>query len=200
MRARAGFTLVELLVGLTVASLALLAGMSTIGFVSDRSTHAEEVARVAIGGATQRAMLFDWLNNAQLTAPTGERFEGMEEDLGGLPTDLLMVPTTARTPLAGSVTAVGLYIDIDPETPEQGLVAEMTGMVAGVEVYRMELVPQAGRLHLRYLGTAGDEEWLETWQSNRLPRGLELTLDPWEGDTLPTLLRYPIRVALRSGR
>src|SRR5688500_13732987 len=187
MKLHAGVTLVELLVGLTVASLALLAGMSTIGFVADRSTHAEEAARVAIGGATQRGMLVDWLNNAQLNAPTGERFEGMEEDLGGLPTDLLLVPTTARTPLAGSTTVVGLYIDVDPETPEQGLVAEMTGMVAGVEVYRMALVPQAGRLRVRYLGTAGDEEWIETWQTNRLPRGLELSLDPWEGDTLPTL-------------
>ena len=200
-RVRAGFTLVELLVGLTVASLALLAGMATIGFVSDRSTHAEEAARVAIGGATQRALIVDWLNGAQFRAnATGEQFEGMEEDLDGEPTDLLLVPTTARTPMQGSTTVVGLYIDTDPETPEYGLVAEMTGMVAGPEVQRMQLVPQAGRLRIRYLGTAGDEEWLETWQTNRLPRGIELSLDPVKGDTLPTLLRYPIRVALRSGQ
>jgi prepilin-type N-terminal cleavage/methylation domain-containing protein len=197
---RAGFTLLELLIGLTVASLALLAGMSTIGFVSDRSVHAEEATRVAIGGATQRAMLVEWLNSAQPRSPTGEQFEGMEEDLGGLPTDLLLFPTTARTPMGGSVSVIGLYIDTDPETPETGLVAEMTGMIAGLDVQRMELVPQAGRLRIRYLGTAGDEEWLETWQSQRMPRGLEMIIDPWEGDTLPTLLRYPIRVALRSGR
>jgi prepilin-type N-terminal cleavage/methylation domain-containing protein len=200
MQTRAGFTLVELLVGLTVAALALLAGMATIGFVADRSTHAEEAARVAIGGATQRALIVDWLTSAQFNAPTGEQFEGMEEELDGAPTDLLLVPTTARTPMEGSISVVGLYIDTDPETAERGLVAEMTGMVAGPEVQLMQLVPQAGRLRIRYLGTAGDEEWLETWQTNRLPRGLELSIDPVKGDTLPTLLRYPIRVALRSGR
>jgi hypothetical protein len=124
----------------------------------------------------------------------------MEEELDGAPTDLLLVPTTARTPMEGSISVVGLYIDTDPETAERGLVAEMTGMVAGPEVQLMQLVPQAGRLRIRYLGTAGDEEWLETWQTNRLPRGLELSIDPVKGDTLPTLLRYPIRVALRSGR
>ena len=199
-RARAGFTLVELLVGLTVASLALLAGMATIGFVSDRAAHAEDATRVAIGGASQRALLVEWLGGARFRAPLGEQFEGMEEDLDGEPTDQLLFPTTARTPLGGSTTVIGLYIDTDPETPERGLVAEMTGMIAGPEVTRMELVPQAGRLRIRYLPAPGAAEWLETWQTGGLPRGIELTLEPARGDTLPPLLRYPIRVALRSLR
>ncbi|HUG26106.1 type II secretion system protein, partial [Piscinibacter sp.] len=116
MRARGGFTLVELIVGLTVASLALLAGMATLGFVSDRAAHAEDATRAAIGGAAQRALLVDWLSGARFRAPSGEQFEGMEEDINGETTDLLLLPTTARTPLGGSTTVIGLYIDTDPDT------------------------------------------------------------------------------------
>jgi prepilin-type N-terminal cleavage/methylation domain-containing protein len=194
---RPGFTLVEVLVGLTVASLALLAGMTALGSVRDSSERADEAARVAVGGATQRGLLVTWLTGARMRAPTGEMFEGMQEDAGGHMVDVLLFPTTARTPLDGTFTVVGLYIDNDPDTPERGLVAEMTGMTFGEEARRMELVPEAGGLIIRYRGEGSfSDEWEETWSArNRLPRLIEITLLPAPGDSLPLLLRHPIRVA-----
>jgi hypothetical protein len=44
-------------------------------------------------------------------------------------------------------------------------------------------------------------EWEPEWRGrNQLPRGIELTLYPADGDTLPQLLRLPIRVALGVAR
>jgi prepilin-type N-terminal cleavage/methylation domain-containing protein len=194
---RPGFTLLEVLVGLTVASLALLAGMLALGTVRDLGGQADGVARAAAAGATQRSALVDWLAGARMRAPTGEMFEGMQQDEGGRMVDVLLLPTTARTPLDGSVTVIGLYIDNDPDTPERGLVAEMTGMTPGEEPRRMELVPEAASLIIRYLGDgSASDEWEDTWSArNRLPRLIEVTLLPAAGDSLPLLLRYPIRVA-----
>ena len=202
MRARPGFTLIELIVALTVASLALAAGFAALGFVRDRGLHAEDAARVALSGATQRALLMDWLTNARLAAPAGENFVGEDHEVNNKPMDTLFFPTTARTPLDGTHTIIGLYIDEDPETPETGLVAEMVGVVLGSEERRMELVPAAGAMNIRYRPDAdGDFEWSESWGNNsQLPRGIEITLYPVDGDTLPQLLRLPIRVALGVAR
>jgi prepilin-type N-terminal cleavage/methylation domain-containing protein len=201
MSARPGFTLVELLVGLMVAGIALMAGVLALAAVQDRSVHADEAAHAAVSGATQRAMLVEWLNGARFRAATGEQFEGMQADEQGRIVDQLMFPTTARTPLGVSSTVIGLYIDDDPDTPERGLVAEMTGMTFGQEPRRMQLVPEAGSMHIRYLGmTQGVPIWEEVWSGrNQLPRLVEITLLPAPGETLPPLLQYPIRAALGGG-
>jgi hypothetical protein len=155
-----------------------------------------------LSGATQRKLLMDWLVASRFRAPTGEQFEGIEgESERGLPQDLLLFPTTARTPLNNRSTVVGIYIDEDPDTPERGLVAEMTGLSFADEPRRMELVPEAGAMQIRYLPEAeGLGDWVDGWVGNSLPRGVEITLWPAPGDTLPPLLRLPLRVALASLR
>ena len=142
-RARAGFTLVELLVGLTVASIAITAGFATLSFVHDRGQQVEQSARVAVAGAAQRALLMDLLVSARFRAPAGEQFEGVDQEENGVESDLLLFPTTAQTPLDGPFAVVGLRIDNDPETPERGLIAELTGVVLGAPARRMELVPRS---------------------------------------------------------
>lgn len=198
MSGRAGFTLLEVLVGLTVASLVLLSGMAALGTVSEYGGRAEAAASAAVAGASQRALLVDWLSSARYRAPTGEQFEGMKGDLDGQMQDLLFFPTTARTPIDGPFTVVGLYIDIDPDTPERGLVAEMTGGRVAEEPRRFEIVPQAISMRIRYLTSSDDgfPEWIDIWQGRRgLPRAIEITLTAAVGDSLPRLLRYPIRAA-----
>jgi prepilin-type N-terminal cleavage/methylation domain-containing protein len=198
VHSRAGFTLIEVLVGLTVSALALAAGFGALAFVHDRGIEAETSARVAVAGATQRALLMDWLMSARYRAPAGEQFNGEDLDESGVSRDRIFFPTTAPTPLEGGFTVVGLYIDTDEETPERGLVAEMTGVVLGAEERRMELVPQADAMEIRYLpNIAGEIEWGDGWTGrNELPRGIEIILSAAAGDTLPSLLRLPIRVAL----
>lgn len=199
---RPGFTLVEVLVGLTVAALALGAAFSTLTFVGDRSRDAEIAATTALEGAVARELLVDWLSGARFRASNraGE-FQGLDADENGLENDELILPTTALTPLHASTTIVRLFIDEDEETPERGLVAELTER-AQDEPMRVELVPGAVRLDLAFLPDVPDaEEWLPGWISQGgLPRAIELSLSAAPGDSLPPLLRLPIRVALGTVR
>jgi prepilin-type N-terminal cleavage/methylation domain-containing protein len=199
---RGGFTLVEVLVGLTVASLALAAGFATLGFVGERSKAADVATATALEGAATRTLLIEWLSSARLGAPGGAgNFQGLDAEENGLPSDELLFPTTAPTPLHVANTVVRLYLDMDPETPERGLVAELIERLQD-EPRRIELVPQVAQMELRYLpDVANATEWLPSWVAQRsLPRAVEIVLAAERGDTLPRLLRYPIRVPMATLR
>jgi prepilin-type N-terminal cleavage/methylation domain-containing protein len=196
-----GFTLIELIVGLAISSVAIAAGFGALGIVQDRGDAAEEVNRLALSGATQRSLLMDWLAGARFEAPTDEAFTGLDAESGGLPMDELLLPTTARTPLSNVSTVVRLYIDEDPDTPEMGLMAEMSITSLSTEPRRIAIVPSAGAMEIRYLPEADGAGWEDGWMGrNALPRGLEITLWPAVAESLPPLLQLPIRVALPSAR
>jgi len=197
-----GFTLMEVLIGLTVAALALTAGFATLGFLSDSDEPVDLASALALRGATTRNLLTEWLAEARYQASRrGETFQGLDGEVFGTPTDELIFPTTASTPLGLGTTVVHLYLDDDRDTPERGLVAALTELATD-EPRVVELVPEAGSLEIRYLlpveGTTG--EWVDGWISNRLPGAIELILGPARGDTLPPLLRYPLLVPLEAVR
>lgn len=202
LRIRAGFTLLEVMVGLTVAGLALGSGMAALGFVGERAATAEAAVAVALDGATSRQLLVDWLAGARLRATNGvDTFQGLDVEYEGLPDDILLFPSTAETHLRTGESIVRLYIDRNEETPERGLVVELT-IQRGRPSRVVELVPDAAGLQLRYLPESNGsvpQEWSDQWLSrNQLPRGLELTIVPEPGAQLHPLLLYPIRVALGS--
>jgi prepilin-type N-terminal cleavage/methylation domain-containing protein len=197
-----GFTLMEVLIGLTVAALALTAGFATLGFISDSNDPVDEAASLALRGATTRNLLTEWLGEARYSAGRmGESFQGYDGEVFGTQSDELIFPTTASTSLGVGITTVRLYIDLDEGTPERGLVAALTELVTD-EPRLVELVPEAGSLEIRYLlpieGTMG--EWMDGWISNRLPQAILLTLGPNRHDTLPPLLQYPLLVPLGATR
>lgn len=197
-----GFTLMEVLIGLTVAALALTAGFATLGFISDSDQPVDVASALALRGATTRNLLTEWLGEArQQVGRRGETFQGLDEEVYGTQSDELIFPTTASTPLGVGTSVIRLFIDQDRDTPEEGLVAELTELAAD-EPRLVELVPEAGSLELRYLlpieGTVG--EWVDGWISNRLPQAIRLVLGPNRNDTLPPLLRYPLLVPLEATR
>jgi len=197
-----GFTLMEVLIGLTVAALALTAGFATLGFISDSDEPVDVASALALRGATTRNLLTEWLGEARYqTGRRGVPFQGTDGEEYGTESDELIFPTTASTPLGVGTTVVRLFIDNDRDTPERGLVAELTELPADVPRL-VELVPEAGSLELKYLlpieGTMG--EWMDGWFSNRLPQAILLTLGPNRYDTLPPLLRYPLLVPLETTR
>jgi prepilin-type N-terminal cleavage/methylation domain-containing protein len=197
-----GFTLMEVLIGLTVAALALTAGFATLGFITDSDEPVDVASALALRGATTRNLLTEWLAEARYqSGRRGVTFQGLDGEVWGTPADELIFPTTASTPLGVGTTVVHLYIDDDNDTPERGLVAGLIELAAD-EPRVVELVPEAGSLELRYLvpveGTTG--EWVTGWLSNRLPGAIELILGPTRNDTLPPLLRYPLLVPLEATR
>ena len=122
----------------------------------------------ALVGASARELLVDWLRGARLQAPGGlgrtGMFQGTDAEDRGRANDEITFPTTARTPLSGRNTLIRLYIDHDDETPERGLVAELTRRVID-EPRRIELVPQADQLDIRYRPDIEEEdaEWMPDW-------------------------------------
>ena len=203
MTARRGFTLMEVLVGLIVSALALSAGFATLAFLADREEPVDTVSAVALRGATTRSLLIGWLSEARLQAyRRGPVFQGYDAEERGTASDELNFPTRARTPLGVGITMVRLFIDRDEQTPQRGLVAELTERVSD-EPRFVEIIPEAGALEISYLmpieGSTG--EWMPTWVDNRrLPKAIRLTLTAAAPDTLPSLLRYPILVALETTR
>lgn len=196
----AGFTLIEVLVGLAIGGIVILAGFAALGAVQDGSQDAVESTMDALEGATARATLTDWIAAAGFQSrQVGVAFEGLDADELGLASDELSFPTRARTPLDVPVTGVRLFLDVDPLTAERGLVAEMIGVLGGVP-RRMEIAPQATGMAIRYLpATMALAEWTESWVGQeQLPRALELVLEDDESDPLPPLLQLPLRVPLAT--
>jgi len=192
----------EVLIGLTVAALALTAGFATLGFMTDSNEPVDVASALALRGATTRNLLTEWLGEAQYqVGRRGVTFQGLDDEVYGTETDELIFPTTAGTPLGTGTTVVRLFIDQESDTPEEGLVAELTELPTD-EPRVVELVPEAGSMQLRYMvpieGVVG--EWVDGWISNRLPGAIELVLGPARNDTLPPLLRYPLVVPLETIR
>lgn len=199
MRARDGFTLLELMVGLTVGAIALAAGMAALGFVADRAEQVERAGREALEGATSRQLITEWLADARLRSGNSvDAFQGLDIEFDGWPDDILLFPTTARTHLRAGETLVRLYIDRNPDTPERGLVAELVAR-RGEPGTIIELVPEAMGLNVRFMPHPQGlpQEWQDQWLArNQMPRAVEIVIVPESGAVLPPLLAYPIRVAL----
>jgi prepilin-type N-terminal cleavage/methylation domain-containing protein len=198
VRCPAGFTLIEVMVALAVGGIVVSAGMAALATVQDRSEHALIATTGAIEAAATRATVVDWLSGAFYSVrEQGIRFEGLDADEFGWEWDEVVFPSRARTPLRTAVTTIRLFLDTDPETPERGLVAELTGLV-GSEPLRMELIPGATGISVRYLPYGdGPVEWSVSWvNQSQLPRAVELTLMDDPEYPLPPLLKMPIRVAM----
>ncbi len=198
LRSRAGFTLVELVVGITVGGIVLMAGFAALAALQDRSAHALEATTAALEGATARQTLIDWISSARYqTGQLGVQFEGLDQREHTLPWDELTFPTPAHTPLRAPLTVIRLHVDDDPTTPERGLVAEMSDRM-DMEPVRFEVHPAVIGMRIRYLPVADvPVEWTESWSGQgALPRALEITLLEDPDDPLPPLLRLPIRVPL----
>lgn len=225
---RGGFTLLEVIVAVAVASLTLTAGLAALSFARERTRAADEALSATLEAAAARDLLIEWLSGAMgsMSGPGGERFQGLAPGMNGDPNAVLILPTQAQTPLGIPHTLVRLYIDHDPNTPERGLVAELSeglasvldngsadagvapgvvrrsagssGVMLGSVAQRMEIAPGATGLTIHYLPQVqGATEWQLEWAPNgSLPRAIVLYIHGDSPDAVPPLLRHPIRVQL----
>lgn len=198
---RRGMTLVELMVGLVITSLMLAGGYAALTSVVDHRAHATRAMDEVAHAASVRRSLAGWLGGAMLRPDgTGPEFRGLDGIDGGDGDDeLAFLAGTSQGP-GWDESAVRLYIDRDPGTPERGLVAEVGSPRAGARE-RVELVPGASGLEVRYLSALSREPvWLPSWISTTvLPRAVELRVGG-APDSIPPLLRLPVLVALAEAR
>ena len=75
-----GFTLMEVLIGLTVAALALTAGFATLGFITDTDEPVDVASALTLRGATTRNLLTEWLGEARYqVGRRGTSFQGLDD-------------------------------------------------------------------------------------------------------------------------
>lgn len=199
VRGRQGMTLVELVVGLAVAGMALAAGGAALHSLADHRRRALDAAASVEHAAAVRRRVVEWVAAARLSPDAnGPEFRGVAGlRPRGADDELAFVTRTDAAPVQGLV-AVRLYVDRDSATPERGLVAELREWRAAGPTRRLELVPAATGMRARYLSAVSEEPvWLPSWiSSSILPRAVELRVEAASPDSVPPLLRLPILVSL----
>ena len=188
----AGFTLIELIVSLTITGAVLSAGFAAFRTVLDRRDVAAAMLDEISRAAGERELLRTWIEAARLPHQGEPAFAGLDVRSGKLPDDNLTLLTAAAAELDGVEAIVHLGVDRDERTPERGLVAHLTGWPAG-DRRTIQIDPRVTGLELRYFSLPlGDRGWLPSWVSSTiLPSAVELRL---LGDSLPPLLRLPLLV------
>jgi prepilin-type N-terminal cleavage/methylation domain-containing protein len=202
MRNRRGLTLVELVVALVVAGIAMGAGYSGLAVMVDRRASARDASDRVSSAASVRATLERWLSGAELTVEEDAVvFRGLDGIRDGKADDELTFRTSSRTASARPGTTIRLHVDRVDSTRERGLVAELSDE-RGEHERVIELDPTVDGLDLRYLSALQSKrEWSDSWVSTSLlPLAVELRLTSSRTDSPRDILAFPLVVPLGSAR
>lgn len=195
-----GFTLVEVLVALTLAGSVALVVHLTVAVASDLSAATDGTDADVRRAAVVRRQLAAWLRETRSGSDSaGRAFRVTDHVAGGDPDDEVIMPVFRSGPLQPGTAVVRLWIDRDASTPESGLVAGVERPSGGRDsVTTVELVPGATGLDVEVLFTvSGRRQWFRGWNSLvQLPEAVRVHLS---GDSVPELLRRPLPVALTGG-
>lgn len=197
-----GFTLLELVVALAIAGLAVSAGYSVVALLTDRGGELATASRESSRVAGVRSEIVDWLGEAIVDdARLTPSFSGLDRLRGSVPDDELTFITTARTPLDVSRTQVRLFIARDSAGSVIGLTATLRDW-DGSSTIRIPLDSTVGTMDLRFRTSNFEEHGgLDSWISpSALPQSVRIVFGGDGERELPRLLRLPILVPLRNGR
>jgi prepilin-type N-terminal cleavage/methylation domain-containing protein len=187
--ARAGMTLMELVIALLITGMVAAIGAAAFNSVLDNRASARTATNAVTHAAATRALLVSWMSSARFSSdaqrpPTATSLNLDEDD------DALVVFVNTPTPIDYTEAVVHLFIDRDDETPERGLVAEMQSIEAATMV-RTELDSTVTGLLVEYLDPQMNR-WVPRKQGVvRMPLAVRMTLSARAPDTLPPLLRIP---------
>jgi prepilin-type N-terminal cleavage/methylation domain-containing protein len=188
-RQRAGMTLLELVVALVVAGLALASGYQAYATISDRRlvavTRSDQVTRAF----NLRTMIANWLSNARLTVEEDDVvFRSIDDRKprdDQARADLVFL-TSARTPVSDHGTIVHLFVAHD-SGGGRGLMADLAEWRGRRRVLR-QLEPSI---------TGMSAESTSSWVSSTvLPASVRLRFSPANSASLEPLLRIPLLVVL----
>ena len=202
-RARRGFTLLELVIALSISAIAITAGYGAFAFLVDQRGITERATRETMRSWSTRETLTEWLAGARLD-PQGalaSEFKGLHGTRENLADDELTFLTTAPTALGAGESIVHLYVARDAGGASRGLAADLE-LWHGARRTTVLLDSTVASLELSYRSSVFTAPvWSSSWLSNTvLPSGVRLTMLAAKGDSLPPLLRIPIVVALEGGR
>ena len=196
MRNRDGFTLVELMVALSI--LAILAGAFYGSFHTSHKAAQSAQNQITINQIARRTLFrigreIGSSFPMQVTFEDGETAltfvaEDLEDAQTGLSLDTLRFTATVNDPRSFTVPSFDVvemyyYIDSDPKTPESGLlrsVGLVPGLVideaSGEEQKVTNLSSQVVSFNCRYFDDE-EEAWVNGWENmDLLPAAVEITI------------------------
>jgi prepilin-type N-terminal cleavage/methylation domain-containing protein len=202
---RAGFTIIELTVALTLGAVVALIAYGSLSAIGGALARERADERPALAALAARATVDRWLRSATL-ADGADPFEGRRQlGLDGRLDELAFTVRDGGTLRPGRAR-VRLYVDRDPSTPQSGVVAVLTPRgAAPVRPETLVVAATAAGLAARYRASlASGAPWLDAWSSvHQLPAVVELRVLPSgraERDRhTPALLWLPITTTLVGG-
>jgi hypothetical protein len=201
--ARAGLTLLELLVALLVTAAAVTMGYAALAATADAHARAARDGDPVASAANRREWLRGTIASARIGTPgDGTAFEG---------TDAARRATGAGTTADDAIVLVGrsemgtdvwvrLQVDHDPGTSLRGLVADVVPFPRrpGDRVLHIPVDPEVTAFDVAYLSPVPPRQWLPVWNApGILPAAVRLRLD---GARVHPLLRMPLTVPLGGNR
>jgi len=206
--ARAGMTLIELVVGLVVTGMVTAAGFGAFAAIVDRRAAVRASTVEVERAAALRETLHGWIAGGRILvqqggAPRGGGIGAGTRGGGDAVADEIIVSTYAPAPVDAPTVLLRLFVDDDPDTPERGLTVQYQPSVEDSLRLR-ELEPRVRGLRVEYLDRR-TQRWIPAAEVATIqPMALRLTLlgDPLaasESDALPALLGLPFVQVMGAG-
>jgi prepilin-type N-terminal cleavage/methylation domain-containing protein len=198
MKVASGFTLLELIISITITGMVVSAGYAALTVLLDRREMIEAELDTSVRSANARRTLRTWLSGARLTLDdAGPGFTGMDGVAESMDDDALTFLTGSGTPL-GQGAVIRLFVDRDEATAEQGLVARVS-QLRGSKSLLIPIESSVVGLDIQYHGSVIEGvAVLPSWISRTiLPSGIEIKLT---GDSLPSLWQLSMLVPIGASR
>lgn len=174
VRSPRGFTLIEMAAALAVTGLVVTAGYAGLSVLSDIRADTGEANRRVVSAVNARATLESWLRSTTLLVRADDR------SAGGHPLNELVFVTADGGELWPGRRRIHLRVDINPATPERGLLATLRPPDGGSgRPVTVELAPDATGLELRYrFRRQGSWRWEARWpdEETEVPSGVRVRL------------------------
>lgn len=205
-RARAGLTLMELVIALAITGMMAAAGASTFTSVIDHRRVLRDASLSTERAAALRETIESWIDGGTVQIQQGGGPRGLTR---GAPTrgataagangmnaaavsaaqasgDELTVATTALNPSLLPNVRIRLYIDADDNTPEKGLAIEYQPN-AQLPLVRRMLDSTIDTLKVEFLDTRTNQ-WFDAQQAATItPRAVRITLHSSDSTAAPIL-------------
>jgi prepilin-type N-terminal cleavage/methylation domain-containing protein len=187
VKRRAGFTLLELVVAITLTGVVALLVYGAARAAVDTRTRLEDERLAVHSALAWNALVSDALRNVRAAQDYGRPTLVLEpaSDSPGRPRDRLRLITAGGTPpLTGDAD---WEVVIAPAADGLALTAKPVGVA--VPARRLARLPGVTGLDVRVLAGSVEREWAEEWsQAWFLPRAVEITLWTEAGPLPPPLL------------
>jgi prepilin-type N-terminal cleavage/methylation domain-containing protein len=217
-RARAGMTLIELVIAITILAMMVTGGSVAFGTIIDRQETIRHASAEVERAAALRETLRQWILQGEPQiqrggVPRGARGAGTAaaqiasvapgSRAGSTSTasvtaaastgNELTFTTNAPNPLMAANVRIRLFVDADDNTPEQGLTIEYQASTQ-TPLMRRQLDPSVGDLTVEFYDQRTSRWIASTEASTGQPIALRITMIPADGVTLPRLLTLPLTI------